>query len=172
MLLMDVFSAIKERRSVRKYSSKPIEKEKLDKVLEAARLSPSAGNQQNWKFIVVQDKEKIKKLKEAAGGQQFVEEAPVVIVAVGTEPTQLMSCGQYRYTIDLSIAVSYIILEAFELGLSTCWLGKFDEKLVKKILQIPEFARVVAITPLGYPDESPTVKPRKPIDEIVSYDKF
>lgn len=169
---MSVFDAIQERRSIRKYKSIPVEEEKLIKVLDAARIAPSAGNQQNWKFIVVKDEEKRKQLAEAAGGQQFVAEAPIVIIACGTEPTSIMLCGQYRYTVDLSIAVSYLILEAHELGLGTCWLGRFEENKVKEILNIPDEVRVVAVTPLGYPDEIPTPKPRKKLEEIISTDQY
>lgn len=169
---MSVLSAIRDRRSIRKYSSKPVEQEKLEQVLEAARLSPSAANAQNWKFIVVTNKSIIEKLKVAAGNQEFVGQAPAIIVAVGTEPSAVMLCGQYRYTVDLSIAVSYLILEAHELGLGTCWLGKFDENAVKEILGIPKKVRVVAITPLGYPDETPALRSRKELSEIVSYNKY
>jgi nitroreductase len=83
-----------------------------------------------------------------------------------------MKGGQPRYTIDLSIATAYMILKAYEEGLGTCWLGSYDERAVKKVLEVPDEVRVVSITPLGYPDESPAPRPRKPIDEIVSYDKF
>ncbi|NSW92943.1 MAG: nitroreductase family protein [Firmicutes bacterium] len=169
---MDVLSAIQGRRSVRNYSSKEVEKEKLNKVLEAARLSPSASNNQGWKFIVVRNEETRKKLTEAAGGQKFVGQAPVVIVACGTDPERVMKCGQHRYTVDLSIAVAYMILEAYEQGLGTCWIGHFDEGAVKKILDIPDTVRVVAMTPLGYPAESPAPRPRKPLSEIICYEKY
>ncbi len=168
---MDVLSAIKERRSIRKYSSKPVEDEKLVKVLEAARLSPSAKNQQNWRFIVVKNSEIRKKLTEAIG-QSFVGEAPIILVNCGTEPESVMRGGQPRYTVDLSIATSYMILEAYEQGLGTCWLGSYDEDKVKDILDIPNEVRVVAITPLGYPEESPSQRPRKELEEIISYDKY
>lgn len=168
---MDVLSAIKGRRSIRKYSDKPVEEEKLLKVLEAARLAPSARNEQNWKFIVVKDPETKEKLTEAIG-QSFVGEAPIILVSCGTEPKSVMRGGQPRYTVDLSIATAYMILEAYEQGLGTCWLGSYDEDKVKKVLGIPEDVRVVAITPLGYPAESPAPRPRKEFDEIVCYDKF
>ena len=169
---MDVLTAIKERRSIRKYSAKPVEEEKLQKVLEAARLSPSARNQQEWKFIVVKDSETRKRLTEEAINQPFVGEAPIILVCCGTETESIMRCGQPRYTVDLSIATAYMILAAYEQGLGTCWLGSFDENKVKEILDIPEDVRVVSITPLGYPDESPAPKPRKELDEIISYDKY
>ena len=168
---MDVLSAIQGRRSIRKYSNKPVEEEKLLKVLEAARLSPSAKNQQNWKFIVVQDGETRERLTKAIG-QSFVGEAPIILVCCGTEPESIMRCGQSRYTVDLSIATAYMILEAYEQGLGTCWLGSFDEGKVKEVLNIPEEVRVVSITPLGYPSESPSQRTRKTLDEIVSYDKY
>lgn len=169
---MDVLSAIKGRRSIRKYKDMPIEEEKLHKVLEAARLSPSAKNMQNWKFIVVKNEETKKKLVDEAIKQAFVGQAPIILVCCGTETESRMKCGQYRYTVDLSIATAYMILEAYEQGLGTCWLGRFDEEKVKEILGIPEDVRVVSITPLGYPDESPSPRPRKAIDDIVCYDKY
>lgn len=168
---MSVLSAIQGRRSIRKYSDKPIEEEKLLKVLEAARLSPSAKNQQEWKFIVVKDSKTRENLTEAIG-QPFVGEAPIILVCCGTEPESIMRCGQPRYTVDLSIATAYMILEAHEQGLGTCWLGSFDETKVKEILGVPEKVRVVAITPLGYPNESPSQRPRKELEEIISYDKY
>ena len=169
---MDVFTAIGNRRSIRKYNAKEVEPSKLDRILEAGRLSPSAGNRQEWKFIVVKDKDTMEALVDAAKGQQFVGEASVVIVACATSSDYVMACGQYSYTIDLSIAMAYMILEACELGLGTCWLGAFYEDKVKKILNIPDEIRVVAMTPLGYPDESPEQRPRKRTGQIVCYEKY
>ncbi len=169
---MDVLAAIKARRSIRAYGAREVEKEKLNRVLEAGRLAPSASNRQDWKFIVVRDQETRKRLVEAAGGQKFLGTAPVVLVVCGTEPEKIMMCGQPAYAIDASIALSFMILEACELGLGTCWLGHFDEKQVKEILGIPAGVRVVAMTPLGYPAESPAARPRKRLDEVVSYERF
>lgn len=168
---MDVIEAIKTRRSVRKYSDRPVEEEKINQVLEAARLSPSSANGQNWHFIVVRDKGKLKKLLEAADGQPSVGEAPVAIVACGTK-RRIMDCGQPTDTVDCSIAMSYMILQAHELGLGTCWLGHFFADKVKKALHIPDDVSVVAFTPLGYPDEETVPRPRKDLKEIVSYDRF
>ena len=168
---MSILDAMKNRRSIRSYKDTPVEDEKIESILEAARLSPSAKNAQDWKFVVVEDLRTREEITEATG-QRFVGEAPVIIVACGTNPGELMKCGQPRYTVDLSIATSYMILEAYEQGLGTCWLGSFDEERVKEILGIPEGVRVVAMTPLGYSDESPEAKPRKQIEEIVSYDKY
>lgn len=166
---MDVMTAIKSRRSIRAYKSTEVEEEKLNLVLEAARLSPSARNLQNWKFIVVRDKKLRERLVEAAAGQKFVGEAPLTLIACATAPERIMTCGQPANTIDLSIALSLMMLEAAELGLGTCWLGSFYEDKVKEVLNLPEGYRVVAMTPLGYPDENPSPRPRKSIEEIVEY---
>jgi nitroreductase len=169
---MDVLTALRERRSIRSYLNTPIEDEKLNKILEAARISPSAKNKQEWKFIVVRDEEIKQRLLPAVNGRKFVVEAPVIIVACATESSFVMPCGQLSYTVDLSIAMSYMILEAQELGLGSCWIGGFFENQIKEILGIPENVRVVAMTPLGYPAEKPNARPRKMLEEIVCYDKY
>ena len=169
---MNVFSAIQNRRSIRLYSDRTVEEEKLRRVLEAARLAPSASNMQNWKFIVVRDAEKREMLTEAAYSQTFVGQAPIILVACGTDPDGVMKCGQHRYTIDLSIATAFMVLAATEQGLGTCWLGSFNEKMVKEILNIPDRVRVVAMTPLGYPGEAPDARPRRKLEEIVCLDGY
>jgi nitroreductase len=169
---MDVFTAISQRSSVRAYKDTVVEEDKLKKILEAARLSPSSSNRQEWKFIVVKNKETRKKLANAAFGQSFIGEAPVVIIACGTESKSIMACGQPAHTVDVSIACAYMILQAYELGLGTCWIGAFKEEEVKKILKIPEHVRVVAMTPLGYPDQLPSQKFRKGFDQIVCFEKY
>jgi len=169
---MDVSTAISQRSSVRAYKTTDVEEDQLKKVLEAARLSPSASNRQEWKFIVVKNKETKKKLAKAAFGQSFIGEAPVVIVACGTESKSVMGCGQPTHTVDVSIACAYMILQAYEIGLGTCWIGAFKEDETKKILNIPEHVRVVAMTPLGYPDEPSSKKSRKRLDQIVCFEKY
>ncbi len=169
---MDVIEAIRRRRSIRKYQNKPVEEEKLNRVLEAGRLAPSAKNLQDWRFIVVRDPDTRRRLAEAAKNQWFIAEAPVVIAACGTETNYVMTCGQHTYTIDVSIAVDHMTLEATELGLGTCWIGAFYEDRVKEILGIPDHIRVVALLPLGYPAEEPAARPRKPLNEIVCYEKW
>jgi nitroreductase len=169
---MDVFTAISQRYSVRAYKVTDVEEDKLKKVLEAGRLSPSASNRQDWKFIAVKNKETRKKLAKAAFGQSFIGEAPVVIVACGTEPKAMLACGQPMHTVDVSIACAYMILQAYELGLGTCWIGAFKEDEAKKILNIPDDVRVVAMTPLGYPNQPPSPKSRKTLDQIICYEKY
>jgi nitroreductase len=169
---MDVSVAISQRSSVRAYKAMDVEEDKLKKVLEAARLSPSASNRQDWKFIVVKNRETKKKLAKAAFGQSFIGEPPVVIVACGTDSKAMLACGQPMHTVDVSIACAYMILQAYELGLGTCWIGAFKEDEAKKILSIPDDVRVVAMTPLGYPDQLPSQKSRKTLDQIVCYEKY
>ena len=169
---MDVIQAIKTRHSVRSFSDRLLEEDKLLQVLEAGRLAPSARNLQDWRFILVRDPKKIKLLAEAADGQPSVAQAPAVIVVCGTD-RHLMACGQSTDTINCSIALSFMMLEAHELGLGTCWLGRFYADKVKKALDIPDYVSVVAIAPIGYPaDEQPEAKPRKSYGQVVSYDKF
>jgi len=169
---MDVMQAIQKRRSIRNFQSREVEEDKLRGVLEAGRLAPSARNMQNWKFIVVRDPETRKKLSEAAKGQAFVAEAPVVIVACGTDTDYMMTCGQHAYSIDVAIAVDHMTLEATDLGLGTCWIGAFYEQQVKDMLDIPQKARVVALLPLGYPAQSPPPTRRKELEEITSEDRW
>jgi nitroreductase len=169
---MDVFAAISQRSSVRAYKVTDVEEDKLKKVLEAARLSPSASNRQDWKFIVVKNKETRKKLAKAAFGQSFIAEAPIVIVACGMEPNAMLACGQPMHTVDVSIACAYMILQAHELGLGTCWIGAFNKDEAKKVLSVPGDVRIVAMTPLGYPNQPPSPKFRKNLDQIVCYEKY
>ena len=169
---MDVFTAISQRSSVRAYKATDVEEDKLTKILEAARLSPSASNRQDWKFVIVKNMETRKKLAKAAFEQSFIGEAPVVIVACGTEPRAVMGCGQPTHTVNVSIACAYMILEAYELGLGTCWIGAFNEDEAKKILSVPNNVRVVAMTPVGYPAEPPSKKSRKTLDQIVCFENY
>ncbi len=169
---MDVMTAIKTRRSIRAYKDKPIEDEKLEAVLEAGRLAPSASNRQEWKYIVVKDKALRDKLVDVANGQSFVGQAPAVIVACAVQSSHVMPCGESSYSIDVAISVDHMTLSAVEQGLGTCWIGAFKQDEVKKLLGIPEGVRVVSLLPIGYPDISPNPKPRKSMEEVVVYDKW
>lgn len=170
---MQVMEAIRKRRSVRSYQPTEVEQEKLDLILEAARLAPSASNRQEWRFVIVKDKTTRQKLMSAAKGQSFVGEAPVVIACCAETNNHIMSCGQLCYPIDLAIAIEHMVLEATEEGLGTCWIGAFYEDEAKKILNIPEEIRVVELLTLGYPAEELKVKKnRLSLEEIVMYDKW
>ncbi len=126
-----------------------MESEKLDRVLEAARLAPSAGNRQEWRFVLVTDPDMRQQLATAANGQSFVGQAPVVIVACSVDNEYVMPCGQLSAPIDVAIALEHVALQATEEGLGTCWIGAFDEAAVKELLGIPESVRVVELMQLG-----------------------
>ncbi|MCZ7401917.1 MAG: nitroreductase family protein [Candidatus Methanoperedens sp.] len=169
---MDVMKAIQSRHSIRAYDTRGVEEEKLVRILESARLSPSAGNRQERRFVITKDAKTRKMLSEAASNQSFVAEAPVVIAACSVESEYVMSCGQLAYPIDTAIAVDHMTLKAVEEGLGTCWIGAFDEKEVKEILAIPEDVRVVALLTVGYPSEIPDARPRKSLSEIVMWERW
>ncbi len=167
---MTVWEAIQKRFSVRQYQERPVESEKLDRVLEAARLAPSAGNRQEWRFVVVTDADMRSALVAAANGQRFVGEAAVVIAACAVGTDHVMPCGQPSYPIDVAIALEHIALQATEEGLGTCWIGAFNEDRVKELLSIPESVRVVELMTLGYPAISGGAKDRLQQQEIVMYE--
>ena len=169
---MEVKEAIQTRRSVRAYQDKEIPEEKIKKVLEAARSAPSANNRQPWKFIVVRDPKNREKLTQATASQSFVGEAPVIIVAVALQPEYVMRCDVPSYPVDLAIAVDHMTLLAVDEGLGTCWIGAFYQDEVRKILNIPEKYKVVALLPLGFPADKPGSKFRKPLEEMVCYESF
>lgn len=167
---MDVFEAIKNRRSIRKYQERDIEEEKLERILEAARLAPSARNRQEWRFIIVKDRTKREELvKEASPHQLFMLQAPIIIVAYVLDRDYIMRCGVPAHYIDVAIALTHIHLQAVEEGLGTCWIGSFYQDKVKKVLNLPEEAEVIQLMTLGYPDENPDPRPRLPLNEIVRF---
>lgn len=171
---MSVLEVIKKRRSVRRYKEDLIPGEVLLRVVEAARLAPSGKNLQPWKFIIVSDKVLKEKLARASAGQFFIAKAPVIIVGCGFPDNCYARMGRYMksWPVDVTIALEHLILQAQEEGLGTCWIGSFEEEEVKAILNIPRNVRVLALTPLGYPDETPPFRKRKSLDKIISYDGF
>ena len=169
---MNVYEAIQKRRSIRSYKNRPIEQEKLDRILEAARQAPSASNRQEWRFVIVRDEAVRHSLMAAAGNQGFVGEAPVVIACCAETDGHIMRCGQQSYPIDVAIAAEHIALAAAEEGLGTCWIGAFSEPEVKEILGIPASVRVVQLPTLGYAGAPPGPRLRKPLKEIACYDRW
>ncbi len=170
---MGVFEVIKERRSVRNYLDKPVEEGSLSRILEAARLAPSASNRQEWRFIVVKDKAMRAQLAKAAKEQAFVAQASVVIACCAETDNHVMGCGQLCYPIDIAIAIDHMTLVAKELGLDTCWIGAFHEESVKKLLEIPKDIRVVELLCLGYAkEESKQSKDRLSIEKIVFSERW
>lgn len=169
---MDLYDAIRKRRSVRSFLPREIEDRKLNRILEAGLSAPSASNKQPWRFIIVRDGEMRKKLASAARNQNFVAEAPVVLVACGVDPDYVMACGQHAYTVDVSIAVDHITLAAVVEGLGTCWVGAFSEDQVKSLLTIPDNVRVVALLPMGYPADYPAPTQRKPFETRIGEEQW
>jgi nitroreductase len=170
---MTVEEAIRARQSVRSYLDRPIEKDKLVKLLEAARLAPSAANRQEGRFVVATDPAVRKKLARAAANQGFVAEAGCVIAACAKTDYHEMRCGQLSYPIDVAIQIDHMTLRAVELGLGTCWIGAFYEDQVREILGIPEDIRVVELLAVGYPaDAGLRPKSRRPLEEIAYGEKW
>lgn len=172
---MEVMEALKARQSVKSYLSTPVEAEKLEKVLEAGRLAPSSYNSQCRKFVVLTDPAVKKTVREKSGAQPMVEQAPVVIVVCATpdrEHDDKMPCGEVKHPIDMALCGAYMMLEACDQGLGTCWLGAFDAQAVKEVLGIPEEVTVVTMIPLGYHDGTQPRRDRKPLEEIVSYNAY
>ena len=169
---MEFKETIERRESVRNYEDRPIPEEKLKRILQAARLAPSASNRQPWKFIVVREKQRRQELAEAANRQVFVGQAAVIIVAVATRPEHVMSCGVPSHPVDLAIALDHITLAAVDEGLGTCWIGSFSQNKVKDILDIPKRYKVIALLPLGFPRQKIKLKMRKSLEEIVCYETF
>jgi len=165
---MDVYEAIRLRRSTRSYKPDPIPQEVLDRLLEAMRLAPSGANRQPWQFVVVRDANIRKQLVPACMNQEQVAQAPVVIVASGRESDAAPTC----FVKDLSIALTHLMLAARSEGLGTCWIGAFEEGKVKGVLGVPEDVSVVALMTVGYPIEWPEPRERKPLSQIVRYERY
>ncbi|MEM2317941.1 MAG: nitroreductase family protein [Candidatus Bathyarchaeia archaeon] len=168
---MDFFEVIERRRSIRKFKPNPIPKEDLKKILDAGRLAPSGGNRQPWQFIVVKDLKTKKDLAAAANNQMFIADADTVVVTLGDprESGRLpykLSATRIPHRQDPMIAVEHMVLAATALGYGTCWIGAFNEQEVKKVLKIPEDLEVIALLPIGVPNEAPAPKPRKAFSEI------
>lgn len=166
---MEFMDVVKKRRSIRKYKPDEVPKADIEYVLEAARLAPSWANRQCWRYIVVTDEATRKKIAIT----EWAAKAPVMIVGCGDPLKAGNREGKPYYLLDMGISMEHLVLAAAERGLGTCWLGgQFDEKTVREALGVPESHRVVALTPLGYPDESPQAKERKPMSDMVTWEKW
>lgn len=180
---MNFLSLASKRYSVRKYSDRKVERELIMKALEAARLAPSACNAQPWHFIVVDDRERVKKLAEAtflplSKLNKFVTEAPVIIAVVSESPNISSAVGGYikkkpYYLMDVGMAVEHFCLQAAENGLGTCILGWFNEKKVKSFLDVPVRKSIPLLITLGYPEtENVPEKHRVPLKEMISFNSY
>jgi nitroreductase len=179
---MEVMKAIKERRSIRKYKSTPVNEDDLNKLLEAAHWAPSWANTQCPRFVVVRDAKVKAQLAEAAvpptPATPAIREAPVVIVACAElersgykRGTAVTDKGDW-FMFDVALAMQNLTLAAHSLGLGTVHIGTFDAKKVGQIIGVPPGVAVVEMMPLGYPDQQPIAPPRKELTEIVYYERY
>jgi len=167
---VELMEAIQQRRSIRQYRPDPVPSEKIDYVLEAARLAPSWANGQCCSFLVVSDPKVKHELAQA--GNEWMEHAPVIIVACADPKLSGMKTDQPYYLLDVGIAMEHVVLAAVEQGLGTCWIGWFDEEKARAALGVPATVRVVASTPLGFPSEEPAARPRKSLAELVRTNRW
>lgn len=172
---MDLYEAIDNRVSVRRYEDRPIPDDVLRRVLDAGRRAPSARNQQAWKFIAVRRHEAPELFAKVADAceQGWQEQAAVIVAVVSTEPDRVMYCGVPAGPVDCAIAVDHMSLAAVAEGLGHCWIGHFRQDDVRELLAVPEPMEVIELMTLGYP-AGPTEKdkPRKSFDEVVSFERF
>jgi len=176
---MGILKAIQDRRSIRQYEDRPVDDRQIRTLLEAARLAPSGSNMQPWHFMVVRSPEAKKRIVEACHNQPWMRRAPILIVAVAdpgspfagpagptvheTSPDRDVK----RAIRDTAIATEHLVLQAIDLGLSTCWVAWFEQDRIRPGLGIPEDKYVVAVIVLGYGRETPPPRPRKPLTEFV-----
>ncbi|MDD2192111.1 MAG: nitroreductase family protein [Bacteroidales bacterium] len=177
---MEFQELILKRQSDRKYLTRPVEQEKILKCIDAARLSPSACNAQPWTFVVVEEEELRLEVEKAASGigmNKFAVQAPVIVAIVLEKPNFTSKIGSVikdkEYPlIDIGIAANQFCLQAAEIGLGTCILGWFDEKKIKKLLNVPSSKRIPILITLGYSDARLREKTRKPIDKMYKQNKY
>ena len=173
---MDVFEAIKNRRSIREYTRQDAPKELIEKIIDAARMAPSAGNLQPWEFLVIRDPQTKQKVADAAWGEMFIAMAPVVIVVCANplrSASRYGARGEKLYCLqDTAAAIENLLLATHALGLGACWVGAFNEAGVEEVFQLPPEVRPIAIISVGYPAEKPNSPPRRDLQKIIHNEKF
>lgn len=166
---MDFYDVVRQRHSVRSYREDPVDQEALERVLQAARLAPSAANRQPVKLYVIRDPDLRRQMLEVYG-QQWFAGAPVIICACAVPGDAWQRGDGKNYAdVDLAIAMEHLVLAAAAEGLGTCWIGAFKPGVLREVLCLPEDEEPVALTPLGHPAAEPKPTPRKPMDEFVEY---
>ena len=167
---MDFHTLINNRYSVRAYRSDVVEKEKLDQVLEAARLALTAANRQPFRIVVAQTEGRQDEMRRMYDRDWFVE-APLLICVSGVKSEAWVSRGGMNYVyVDVAIVMDHIILAATDLGLGTCWVGAFDKDVARDVFELPEDLEPVVMTPLGYSADQPEPKERRSVEELVRYE--
>jgi len=173
---MELIEAIRTRRSVRSYLSSAVSDSELEELLELATWAPSAGNLQPWEFVVVREERVKERLAEEALHQWWIAEAPVVVVACANERRSSSIYGARGRTLyclcDGSAAVEILLLAVHSRGLGSCWVGAFHDEGVSRLLGLPGGVRPVAILPIGRPAEKPSPPPRRPLREVVHFERF
>lgn len=169
---MGLLPEIERRASVRSYTDEPVSEESLERILEAGRRAPSAKNRQSWRFVVVTDDDTRRRIEDAAFGQEYVGRAPVVIALCTTNIEYKMPNGQLSYPIDLSIAASFMMLQATHEELGSCLVTTFREDDVKNVLTVPYSMRVVLLLTVGHTAGSPEQLHRLPLERIISYNHW
>jgi len=169
---MEFSDLITERYSVRGYSDEPVSEDDLNYILEAARMAPTAANRQPFQLIVIHTEGREEELRRIYDKDWFVE-APLIIVACGLPSQAWVRHDKANFTnVDVSIVMDHLILAAADRGLGTCWIGAFDPEAAREILELPEEVEPVVMTPVGHPTTSPTKKKRKPLSELVRYERW
>ena len=168
---MTVLEAIRKRYSCRAYQDKPVEQEKLDQIFEAARLAPSAKNMQDWRFVVVTNKEKKQQVADSTNRPEVFSRAAAIIAACSNSD-YVMLCGQPIGPIDVAIALEHICLQATQLGLATCWIGSFEPEKVRAALGVPQDIAIIELMAIGYPANGRRQTTRESAEKIVCYEKW
>jgi nitroreductase len=170
---MDFLELVRERYSVRAYKTEPVDEEKLDQILEAGRLAPTAANRQPIRILVVETEGREAELRRIYGREWFVD-APLVLCICGIDAEAWVRRhdGKSYLDVDAAIVMDHIVLAATALGLGTCWIAAFDPDAAREVLALPEGVEPIIFTPLGYPDTQPGTKKRKPLDDIVKHDRW
>ena len=169
---MEVFELIQKRYSARSYRPDPVEEDKVQQILEAVRLAPTASNRQPFKFIVIRTAGKEIELRKIYNVPWFVQ-APIIICGCAIpSKAWVRRDGKNDSDVDVTIAMDHLILAATELGLGTCWIAAFDPVAAREVLGLPDGVEPIVFTPLGYPDDEPGPKRRKPLVEIINYDHW
>jgi nitroreductase len=169
---MDFYQVLTSRRSIRKYKSTPVEPDKLDRILEAVRIAPSAANRQPWHFIVITD-EAVRRSLAKAYPRDWFAAAPVVICACAEPAEAWVRTDKKNYAdVDVTIAFEHLVLAAAAEGLATCWIAAFNPAELRTALGLPAGIEPLAITPVGYADEKPRAFVRKPLSEIVHRERW
>lgn len=169
---MGLLPEIENRTSIRKFRNVPLDAARLERILEAGRLAPSAKNRQPWRFVVIDNSGLKEKIAEAAYGQPQVRDAGALVVACSTNVEYVMPNGQLSYPIDISFAVSFMMLQAEREGYGSCIVTTFNESSVMKILSLPYSMRAVMILAVGEKDEEPQKTGRKSTGQVISFNRW